>query len=66
VLSFTGDHIPVGDAVITGSGENTPSTPGAHAITGLAIHTRYARFFLQGTFASGETAASLGVRGAFQ
>lgn len=65
VLSFTGDHIPVGDAVITGSGENAPSTIGAHAITGLAIHTRYARFFLQGTFASGETAASLGVRGAF-
>jgi hypothetical protein len=65
VLSINHDHIPVGNAVITGSGENTPSTLGAHAITGLAIHTRYVRFFLQGTFASGETAASLGVRGAF-
>lgn len=65
VLSYTGDHIPVGNAVITGSGKNTPSTLSAHAITGLAIHTRYVRFFLQGTFAPGETAASLGVRGAF-
>ena len=65
VLSFTGDHIPVGDAVITGSGENTPSTFSAHAIAGLAVHTRYVRPFLQGSFAPGETAASLGVRGAF-
>lgn len=64
VLSINADHLPVGNAVITGSGENTPSTLGAHAITGLAIHTRYVRFFLQGTFASGETAASLGARGA--
>ena len=65
VLSINSDHLPVGNATITGSGENTPSTLGAHAITGLAIHTRHVRFFLQGTFASGETAASLGVRGAF-
>lgn len=65
VLSINSDRLPVGDAVITGSGEGAPSTLGAHAITGLAIHTHHARFFVQGAFASGETAASLGLRGAF-
>lgn len=65
VLSINSNRLPVGDAVITGSGEGAPSTFSAHAITGLAIHTRHIRFLLQGAFASEETAASLGVRGAF-
>jgi hypothetical protein len=65
VLSINHDHFPVGDAVITGSGESTPSAVSVHALVGAAIHTRHFRLFLQGAFASGETAASLGVRGAF-
>jgi len=65
VLSINHDHLPVGDAVITGSGENTPSPISVHALVGTEIHTRHVRVFLQGAFAPGETAASLGVRGAF-
>ncbi|HTL34001.1 MAG TPA: hypothetical protein VL326_12790 [Kofleriaceae bacterium] len=65
VLSINHDHLPVGDAVITGSGENTPSPVSVHALVGTEIHTRHVRAFLQGAFAPGETAASLGVRGAF-
>jgi len=65
VLSINHDHIPVGDAVITGSGENTPSPVSVHALVGAEIHMRHVRAFLQGAFAPGETAASLGVRGAF-
>jgi hypothetical protein len=65
VLSINHDKLPVGNAVITGSGENTPSAVSVHALVGAAIHTRHVRVFLQGAFAPGETAASLGVRGAF-
>ena len=65
VLSINHDHLPVGDAVITGSGENTPSPVSVHALVGTEIHLRHVRAFLQGAFAPGETAASLGVRAAF-
>lgn len=66
LLSINSDNLPIGTAMITASGENTPSTFNAHAITGLAVHTRHVRVFLQGALSSGQTAASLGVRGAFQ
>lgn len=65
VLSINADHLPVGNAVITGSGENTPSPISVHAIAGIEAHTRHARVFLQGAFAPGETAASIGLRLAF-
>jgi hypothetical protein len=65
LLTINHDRLPVGNAVITGSGENTPSPATVHAIAGAAIHTRHVRVFLQGAFAPGETAASLGARGAF-
>ena len=65
VLSINADHVPVGNALITGSGQNAPSPVSVHALVGAAIHTRHVRVFLQGAFAPGETAASLGVRGAF-
>jgi hypothetical protein len=65
VLSINHDQLPVGSAVITGSGENTPSAVSVHALVGTELHTRHVRVFLQGAFAPGETAASLGVRGAF-
>lgn len=64
VLSINHDHLPVGDAVITGSGENGPSAVMVHAIAGFAVHTPHARVFVQGAFAPGELAVSLGVRGA--
>jgi hypothetical protein len=65
VLSINHDHLPVGDAVITGSGESSPSPVTVHALTGLEVHTRHVRVFLQGAFAPGETAAALGMRAAF-
>lgn len=65
MLSINSDNLPIGTAVITGSGENTPSTFNAHALTGVAIHTRHVRVFLHGAFAPGEIAASLGARGAW-
>ena len=55
MLSINSDHLPVGDAVIIGSGENSASPLTVHAITGIAVHTRHARVFLQGAFAPGET-----------
>jgi hypothetical protein len=64
VLSYTGDHITVGNAVIFGSGENGPSRVTAHALGGFAIHTRHVRAILQGMVAPGELGVSLGLRGA--
>ncbi len=65
VLSYTGDHIPVGNAVITGSGENGPSPLSVHAVAGLGVHTSHVRAFLQGAFAPGELGASVALRAAF-
>ena len=56
-LTINADNIPVGNATITGSGESSPSTVGAHALGGLMIHTRHARVFLQGALAPGELVA---------
>jgi hypothetical protein len=64
VLSYTGDQIPVGNAVIVGSGENGPSTLTVHAIGGLAIHTRHVRVIMQGMIAPGELGVNLGLRAA--
>jgi hypothetical protein len=64
VLSYTGNQIPVGNAVIVGSGENGPSTLTVHALGGLAIHTRHARFVMQGVVAPGEFGVSFGLRAA--
>lgn len=64
-LSYTGERIPIGTAVITGTGTNGPSTLTAHALAGVAIHTRHVRAFMQGAFAPGETSVALGTRGAF-
>jgi hypothetical protein len=62
VLSINSDHLPVGTAVITGSGENTPSTLAVHAIAGLGIHTRHARVFLQGGVTPDERSVMLALR----
>lgn len=62
VLSINKDRLPVGTAVITGTGENAPSTATAYALGGIAIHTRHARVFLQGALASGELSVALGLR----
>ena len=64
-LTYTGDRIPIGTAVIVGSGENGPTALTAHGLLGLAIHTRRVRVFMQGAVAPGETQVSLGTRGAF-
>lgn len=65
VLSINSDHLPVGNAVIVGNGENSASPVTVHAVTGIEIHTRHVRVFLQGAFAPGETAVALGLRMAF-
>lgn len=62
VLSINSDHLPVGDAVITGSGENTPSAASVHGLAGLAIHTRHVRVFVQGAAAPGELSLGIGLR----
>jgi len=62
VLSINADNLPVGNAVITGSGSSTPSAVSVHGIVGLEIHTRHVRVALQGAFAPGETAVNLGLR----
>lgn len=62
LLTINADRLPVGTAVITGAGENTPSTASAHALAGIAIHTRHVRVFLQGALASGELSVGLGLR----
>lgn len=65
VLSINADHLPVGMAVITGSGEAPPSTVSVHALAGIGVHTRHARVYLQGALAPGETAVSVALRLAF-
>jgi hypothetical protein len=65
VLSINSDNLHIGDAVITASGESSPSPVAVHALVGATIHTKHVRGVLQGAFAPGETAASIGVRGAF-
>ena len=62
VLSINSDHLPVGDAVITGSGESTPSVASVHGLAGLALHTRHVRVFVQGAVAPGELSAGIGLR----
>jgi len=64
-LTYTAERIPIGSATIVGTGENGPTTLSAHAIAGVAIHTRHVRAFLQGVFAPGETQLALGTRAAF-
>ena len=65
LLTINHDRLPIGNAIITGSGENDPSAASVHALAGFAIHTRHARVFLQGAFAPGELAVTLGLRMAF-
>lgn len=62
VLSINSDHLPVGNAQISGTGESAPNAASAHALAGIAIHTRHARVFLQGAFAPNELSVSLGLR----
>jgi len=62
VLSINADNLPVGTAVITGSGASSPSAVTVHALAGLALHTKYVRVFVQGALAPGELAVALGVR----
>jgi hypothetical protein len=61
-LSINADQLPIGSAVITGSGENSPSAVSGHALVGFGIHTRYVRVSLQAAFAPGETAVNIGLR----
>jgi hypothetical protein len=62
LLSINSDNLPVGNAMISGSGESSPSAASVHAIAGAMIHTRHARVFLQGTFAPSELSVALGLR----
>lgn len=64
-LTYTADRIPIGSAVIIGSGENGPTGLTAHGLVGLAVHTRRVRVFLQTQVAPGETAIAIGTRGSF-
>jgi hypothetical protein len=62
LLTINSNNLPVGTAMIVGTGDNTPSVATVHGIAGLAIHTRHARFFLQGALAPDELSVSLGLR----
>jgi hypothetical protein len=62
-LTYTAERIPIGTAVIIGSGENGPSTLSAHALAGFALHTRRVRAFIQGAVAPGELSIAIGTRG---
>jgi hypothetical protein len=62
LLTINSNMLPVGTARIVGTGENTPSVATVHGLAGLAIHTRHARFFLQGALAPDELSVSLGLR----
>lgn len=65
VLTINHERLPVGNAIITGTGSQAPSPATVHAVAGFAIHTPHVRALLQGAFAPGELAVSLGLRGAF-
>lgn len=64
-LSYTADRIPIGTAIITGSGENGPTPLTAHALAGIAVHTRHVRAFLQGAVSPAVVGVAIGTRGAF-
>lgn len=61
-LSINSDNIPIGTAVITGSDSDSPTPVTAHALGGVAIHTRHVRVVFQGLVAPGELAVNLGLR----
>ncbi|MCX5742818.1 MAG: hypothetical protein NT062_10010 [Proteobacteria bacterium] len=61
-LSINKDKIPIGTAVITGSGSNSPSAVTVHGLAGLEIHTRRVRVVFQTAVAPGELAVNVGLR----
>ena len=61
-MTMNSDHEPIGTAVITGTGTGGPDLVSVHALTGLELHTRYFRMFLQGALAPGEEALTFGLR----
>ena len=62
MLTINNDNIPIGTAVITGSGSSSPSAVTVHGLVGLEIHTRRVRVVIQSAVAPGELAVNLGVR----
>ncbi len=64
-LTYTAERIPIGTAVIVGSGENGPTALTMHGLLGLAVHTRRVRVFAQTAVAPGETSIAIGTRVAF-
>ncbi len=61
-LSINSDNLPVGTAVITGSESDSPTPFTAHALAGIAVHTRHVRVLLQSQVSPGELAINLGLR----
>jgi hypothetical protein len=64
-LTYTGERIPIGTAVIVGSGKSGPTALTAHGLLGLAVHTRRVRVFAQAAQAPGEISMAIGTRGSF-
>lgn len=64
-LTYTAERIPIGNAIIVGSGENGPTGLTMHGLAGLAVHTRRVRVFAQTALAPGETSVAIGTRGSF-
>lgn len=62
LLTINSDHLPVGTAVIRGTGESAPSSASAHALAGIGLHTRHVRVVLQGAVSSSELSAGIGLR----
>ena len=62
VLAINANDLPIGTAVITASESDGPSGVTAHALAGIALHTKHVRVFVQGLIAPEERAVSLGLR----
>lgn len=61
-MTMNSDHVPIGTAMITGTGTGGPDLVSVHTLAGLELHTRYFRLFLQGALAPGEEALTFGMR----
>lgn len=55
----------IGTATIVAQATSAPSALAAHALAGLALHTRYFRMYLQGEQATATKDVALGLRGAW-
>jgi hypothetical protein len=64
-LSYTADRIPVGNALIIGSGSSEPTAASVHGLLGVMVHAGRVRVFGQGIKASGMSGINIGARAAF-